>query len=53
MLWVHSDIFVDTVWYLSVAFFPLPFFYKSLFNYRTFCYFVNYRNPENCRETCT
>ena len=35
MLLVHSDIFVDTVWYLSVAFFPLPFFYKSLFNYRT------------------
>ena len=35
MLWVHSDIFVDTVWYLSVAFFPLPFFYKSSFNYRT------------------
>ena len=34
MLWVHSDIFVDTVWYLSVAFCPLPFFYKSLFNYR-------------------
>ena len=53
MLWVHSDIFVDTVWYLSVAFFPLPFFYKSLFNYRKFGYFVNYRNPENCRETCT
>ena len=28
-------VFVDTVWYLSVAFFPFPFFYKSLFNYRT------------------
>ena len=35
MLWVHSDIFVNTVWYLSVVFFPLPFFYKSLFHYRT------------------
>ena len=28
-------VFVDTVWYLSVAFFTFIFFYKSLFNYRT------------------